>query len=79
MGHRLKRKYKNLTIRVYRKDKQGNYVNSKPCNNCIIFMKQYHIKYVIYSNSENGFTREKLSEIVPTHYSKGYRRMYNMF
>jgi hypothetical protein len=39
-------------------DKEGNFRNSKPCQNCIDVMKKFRVHRVIYSNENGGFSCE---------------------
>lgn len=47
------------TMVVYREDKEGNPAKAKPCEYCQELLKQYGVKYTIYT-TETGWKKEKL-------------------
>lgn len=62
-----KRKGRNVNgkiVFVIKLSKTGNIAYSKPCENCIRFMKKHGIKGVIYSDGNNDFIYEKMNEII---------------
>lgn len=64
---------RGATLTVIRIGKDSKLMNSKPCKNCIAFMKKYSIKNVAYSNSNGIIVSEKIKEIKSNHISKGWK------
>jgi len=52
-----------------------DYMNSKPCENCISILKNYQISKIYYSSGRNKFKVEKLNDIKSDHISLGHRYM----
>jgi deoxycytidylate deaminase len=48
------RRYDNLVVYVCRVNSRGEFMNSKPCTNCMRFMKSNGVSRVYYSD-EQGF------------------------
>jgi hypothetical protein len=48
-------------------------LNSRPCNNCIEYMKLFGIKYVFYSNELGEITKEKVDCMEMLHDSLALR------
>lgn len=74
-GKKKKCHYDMIAIRL---DKRGRLKCSRPCSKCIEWMnncRKYIIDNVYYSNSENGITCIKLSDLTnePAHLSKRFR------
>lgn len=69
-------KYHVLVIRI---DRNGNLKNSKPCSECIQFMKTFGgIRNVYYTDSNGDLICEKLTDMYTSHNSKGMRAIiYN--
>jgi len=44
-------------------DKEGNFKNSKPCQNCIDVMKKFGVYRVVYSNEKGGFSCELVNNM----------------
>jgi hypothetical protein len=64
-------KYHILVIRI---DRNGNLKNSKPCSDCIQFMKTFGgIRNIYYTDSDGILICEKLTDIRSDHNSKGTR------
>jgi deoxycytidylate deaminase len=73
----IKKLLAGTTIAVLRSKTYANgqqvISGSKPCKHCCMFMKQFGIKAVYYSNDEGQMVREKISEIKSTHVSLARR------
>eukprot|EP01084_Bolivina_argentea_P044277 81493_1 len=65
------KKFNRKSIRKYRKSspkciyvirvgEKGKLMYSRPCNHCLIVLKQIGIKYVIYSATKKTFIKEQL-------------------
>ena len=50
---------KNLTMVVYRENKNGCWANARPCTGCMAILKQNEIKTIVYT-TENNYAREVL-------------------
>jgi len=65
---------KNLDIYVIRVDKNGNLKDSKPCNDCLKYLKRVRMfRYCFYSNDEGEIVRSRLNELTNEHKSRGHR------
>lgn len=53
-------------------------MNSRPCNNCIEYMRLFDVKWVYYSNSEGGISKEKVKDMPMLHDCIAIRS-YNFF
>jgi hypothetical protein len=63
-----------VDIIVIRIDADDQYQVSKPCMNCIDFMKKLNcIDKIYYFNKDGEFTYDKLDNIETTHRSNGWR------
>lgn len=71
----IKKKFRNGKLLVLRIGKNGEYLNSKPCLNCIKFMKQFDIKTISYSDSNGDIITEKIDDIVTNHVSNGNKQL----
>ena len=49
-------KYDNLVVYVCRINRRGGFMMSKPCSNCMAFMKKQGVSKVYYSD-EDGFSK----------------------
>ncbi len=65
---------KKLEIVVIRVNKNGELLNSKPCNTCLYYMKLYGVKSVYYSDENGDMIKEKISQIEVEHNSIGHRK-----
>lgn len=63
-----------LVIRVSY-SKEPTIVNSKPCINCINYMKSLGIKKLYYSNDQGEIIYEKIKEIYTEHISQFGRKI----
>lgn len=75
------RKRPKLKMIVLRKNKAGNFMNSKPCKNCIAFMKSELVKNFINIREvtfyeECGFKSCLLSTLESNYISSGWKAMY---
>ena len=61
------------TLVIIRINRQGELCLSKPCANCIKYLKYYGIKKIFYS-SDTGFETTSSTEIKNTHMSLYFRR-----
>ena len=50
------KRYKNLVVYVCRVNAQGGFLNSKPCCNCMKFMRENGVSKIYYSD-DNGFSK----------------------
>ena len=50
-----------------------DYLNSKPCYNCIKILKHYNLSKTYYSSENNSFSVEKIKDIESNHLSQGFR------
>ena len=77
LDRQIKKLLAGTTIAVLRSKTYANgqqvISGSKPCKHCCMFMKQFGIKAVYYSNDEGQMVREKVSEIKSTHVSLARR------
>lgn len=48
-------------------------LNSRPCNNCIEYMKLFGVKYVFYSNEMGEITKEKVDTMESLHESLAFK------
>jgi deoxycytidylate deaminase len=74
--------FKNITIYVVKKDRNGNYKDSTPCLDCYNYMKKIGIKKIVYS-IDGDIISAKLKNIQPQKISlgrlfidKGYKRVF---
>jgi len=65
---------KKLEMVVIRVNNKGNLANSKPCNNCIYYLRLYGVKNVYYSNDNGVIVKEKINYIENEHCSLGHNR-----
>lgn len=70
-----KRKLSKYCLYVVRLSKNGEYMNSKPCSNCIHILKINNISKVYYSMGNNRFRVAKINDIEPTHSSQGSKHL----
>lgn len=55
-----KKRKKKINLYVVRISPSGNYLNSKPCENCITILKKYKINKVFYSSNNGIFKVQKI-------------------
>ena len=55
------KKRKRFNLYVVRISSNGDYVNSEPCENCVIMLKKYNIYKVFYSSCDGMFKVQKIS------------------
>ena len=58
--NKIHRKSLPKCIYIIRVGHNGKLMYSRPCNHCLIVLKEIGIKYVIYSASKTSFFKEKL-------------------
>lgn len=68
----LPSKMKLYVVRVSGND-PDKLLNSRPCNNCIEYMKLFGIKYVFYSNEFGEITKEKVDTMELLHDSLAFK------
>lgn len=61
------------TLVIIRINRQGDLCSSKPCANCIKYLKLYGIKKIFYSSDE-GFETTSFDKIENTHMTLYFRR-----
>jgi len=59
---------------VIRINTKNELVNSKPCENCIYYLRLYGIKNVYYSNENGEIVKEKITEIESEHRTISHTR-----
>jgi len=59
---------------VIRINGKNELVNSKPCENCIYYLRLYGIKNVYYSNENGEIVKEKITEICSEHRTISHTR-----
>ena len=67
-----------MNILVIRVNGKNEFVNSKPCENCLYYLRLYGIKNVYYSNDKGEIVREKIEDIENTHQTISHTR-YNEY
>lgn len=65
---------RNLSIIVIRVNGEGRLCNSRPCINCLNYMKLFSIKTVHYSTEEGEIISEKIKEMHTTHLSVAHKK-----
>jgi len=68
----LPSKMKLYVVRVSGNDPE-KLLNSRPCKNCIEYMKLFGVKYVFYSNETGEITKEKVDIMESLHESLAVR------
>lgn len=53
-------------------------INSRPCQNCINYMKNIGIKKIYYSNEDGNFTGEHITYMESNHLSMAARRLNDL-
>jgi hypothetical protein len=71
----LPSKMKLYVVRVSGND-PDKLLNSRPCKNCIEYMKLFGVKYVFYSNETGEITKEKVDTMESLHESLAVRIYY---
>lgn len=66
---KIRRIFSKYTVIVVRYS-NGRLVNSRPCMHCAEVLKSVGIKQVIYSDSDGGLVKEKMSRFTTTHVSR---------
>ncbi len=64
---KIKKELANYSLVVMRVNCAGKLVNSKPCIDCLSYLKSLGIKNIYYSNDASTLTREKTKNINTTH------------
>ena len=86
IGKKINRKLKikdsqsyDLWVLRYSK-RQESTIESKPCYNCIKYIKRNmpYVNNIIYSTDDGKFIKEKITNIQNTHISLGYRATSNL-
>ena len=75
------KKRKKLSLIVLRKNNRGEFMNSKPCMHCIMFMKSKLVNNFINIRDitffeDNKFKRCTLNELHNNHVSRGWRGVH---
>ena len=75
------KKRKKLSLIVLRKNNRGEFMNSKPCMHCIMFMKSKLVNNFINIRDitffeDNKFKRCTLNELHNNHISRGWRGVH---
>lgn len=65
-----RKKYDILVIRV---TADGELANSRPCNHCIMTMREMGIRRVFYSDGKGNIVSEKVDEMEMTHVCQSHR------
>ena len=83
---KYKKRLESINLLVVRLSKKNKVQSSKPCNNCIYWMRQipekkgYKIQNIYYSDGEGNIVRTTLNvlENEEQHYSRFYRRHFTI-
>jgi hypothetical protein len=62
---------KKSTLYIARHHKNGKYINSAPCKDCLDFIKKSKVKKIVFANNENIFVQTKPENFDTNHYSCG--------
>lgn len=76
---RLPSKMKLVVIRI---DATGSFAQSRPCNNCIDYLRLFGVKHVIYSTPTGDFIQEKVDVMDKLHDCmalKTYRQLKSQY
>ena len=65
-----------LKVLVIRINSDCDLMQSKPCSECIAFMRSKNIKKVTYSNADGNLITESLVVITQDHTSQGFRVIF---
>ncbi|AYV85889.1 MAG: cytidine and deoxycytidylate deaminase [Solivirus sp.] len=68
-------KRKRIYLIVVRLNKNGNFINSKPCNSCIHALKRSNITRIYYTNDKSQIVYEPTNLINNEHECSGNRFM----
>jgi len=73
--------YTLLTIHIDQSSNDIRLTNSKPCSDCLEFIKKVGIKKIMYSTSDGKIVEEKVSDIQNTKitYSKKKKLNYRIY
>lgn len=64
---------------VVRLDREGQLRNSKPCSECLEFLRRFgHIDKIFYSTDDGRLAVEKLDEMNSDHFTNGCRALQRM-
>ena len=64
---------------VVRLDREGRLRNSKPCSECLEFLRRFgHIDKIFYSTDDGRLTVEKLDDMYSDHLTNGSRALQRM-
>lgn len=69
---------KRYAILVVRITKNGLLINSRPCNNCINYMRCAGITKIYYSSDDGKIICERVDKILPKHVSSGTAYIHRM-
>lgn len=47
---------KGASLYVVRLNRRGDLVNSRPCENCLLFLSKYSLNKIVFSNKDGGFS-----------------------
>lgn len=65
---------KNLDIYVIRVDRNSQLKESKPCSDCLKYLKRAKLfRYCFYSNINGQMVRTRLKDLTNTHKTTGHR------
>jgi hypothetical protein len=60
---------------VIRINNRGEMKNSRPCNNCIRYMKLFNVRKVYYSDNDGDIVLEKVKDMEYLHSSVAQRNI----
>jgi len=71
---------KKITMIIIRRNKSGEWINSRPCAHCIETLQKNRISQIIYSNQEGKFTKENVNnmDFKTAHVSLGWQKIQKL-
>ncbi len=65
----------SITVTVVRYNSAGELRNSKPCANCLEYLIEVGVRYVIYSDENGNLVKTKPRDIANAYTSSGFRKL----
>lgn len=78
MLKRSKNKLQRMTMYIVRVGPRNNFKYSKPCMHCLLNIKKYKIRKIIYTTN-NFYCEEFVNETQSKHESHGYRYLKKIY
>lgn len=60
---------KKITLYIGRYQKNGKYINSAPCRECLDMLQKFNIKKIVFVNEHNNIIECKPRNFSTNHYS----------